>query len=164
MGKTKNIILYSLVIIMVVALIFYFKFVFLNNNLLIGDNIDNQVEDGLVDESIVTEADEETITAETQEKTLTEKETNGIKYKISSRMESEENGKEIILYDVVTSDIKEEKLRILTEKIAQDTLKEVKTEKIVLFFHKNESLLGVEFNAQAMWVSGKISIDIAQEN
>ena len=163
MSKTKNIILYSLVIIMIIALVFYFKFVFLKNDLL-TNNTDNQIEDSLVDESTVIETGEEISSAETQEKALTEKEINGIKYKISSRMESEENGKEIILYDIVTSDIEEEKLRILTERIAQDTLEEVKIDKIVLFFHQDESLLGVEFNAQATWISGKISIQIAQGN
>jgi len=173
MSKTKNIILYSLVMIMVVAILFYFKFVFLNNNFLEDGNFDNnktgkessEMEEALVPEPTTTETQENVLTEEIQEEgeALIEKEVNGITYKMSLKMQSEDEGKKVILYDIVTPDIKEEKLRILTKKIVQDIINEEKVEKIVLFFHKDESLLGVKFSAKAIWDFGKISIEIAQE-
>jgi len=159
----KNIILYSLAIIIAVVLVFYLKVTFFDNNILIDNEVNE--EDSLIlnnDEPITTEPQEGMSRRETQEKTLTEKEVDGIKYKISLKMESEQGGEKVIFYDVVSKDIVEEEIKIMAKKIVQDVLSEEETEKIVLFFHKNESLLGVRFNAEVTWTPDTIIIEIVE--
>lgn len=162
MNKTKNIVLYYLILIIAIALIFYFRFMFFNNDVLTGNEIDKKLEDNLISEPARTEAQEEVLTGETLEEELIEKEAGSIKYKISPKMESEEDGKKIILYDVVTPNITDENLNILTENIIQDLLNKEEAEKVVLFFHENENLLGVRFKAKATWVPDKISIELVK--
>jgi len=96
---------------------------------------------------------------------LIEKQFQGIKYKISSKMESEQNGMKVLLYDVVINDIsiEENKIQILTEKIIKDILSHEDVNKIQLFFYSDESLIGERFDiAEVVWDSNHISIKMIQ--